>query len=630
MRDLRLLVVLFLIVINFSKGLSQPLQSDSISIAHTNLEAYKIYLSKPDSTLALAKPNMALAEKRNLKYQSAFSSFIISKAYWAKGNYLLSTEYGFKALKIFKNSKDIYHWGECLLSIGRTFTDIENYGPAEMNINAALALAIKNKDELLLAEVMREKSYLLILQKKYDSAMICTNLGIDLFEKNIDSLNISVLYSRKARIYFEQGNYSESIPYITKSLLLDSLVNNRRGLGVAYYQAGRVAFSLGQWNKALTLLKRSNHISNELNNLPNKIRVSKLLTEIYNKQKRQDLVIKQMAITDIYKDSLYSLEKNGQIQEIQTYYELEAKNSTIQFLESQSQIEKQKAKNQQFIIIGAGVATILFALLSYVLFRMRLYQRNVNKELAIKNQEIELQNEEIQSQADSLHHINQLKSKILSVISHDLRGPINNLQSLLELITKKAVKPEEFSELLIKLKSNLNVSQRALENLLNWSLGQMEGIKTEPVVFNINSIIEDVADLTEEAATRKQIAFKMDGKVPLFVLADINQVHLILRNLFNNAIKFSKRECEVLIQVETKNKFCFIRIQDSGIGMTNSEVEMILTTQEYFTKSGTDQEKGTGLGLLLCKDFIKRNGGEFFIVSKPKEGTVVTFTLPLA
>jgi two-component system, sensor histidine kinase and response regulator len=411
---------------------------------------------------------------------------------------------------------------------------------------------------------------------------------------------------------------------------LDSLVKNRRALGISYYQAAQIAFRLNQLDEATYLLKNSLRINNELNNLANKIRAHTLMAEIYVQKKSPDLAMKEFQLASALKDSLYNMEKSGQIQEMKSVYELESKDKTIQLLENENLLEKQKARVQQIILISFAIVMVLLGLLSYVFWRMRGFQVKANKELATKNQEIELQNEEIQSQADSLHQINQLKSKLLSVISHDLRGPINNLQALLEMVTKKIVTPDEFTDLTAKLKSNLNVSQRTLENLLNWSLGQMEGIKTEPVVFNINSIIEDVAHLSEEAATRKQIIFNRDIKTPLFVRADVNQVHLILRNLFTNAIKFSKRDGEVKLHTVQKDKLCHVYIDDSGIGMTASEVQLILSSNEYFTKSGTDEEKGTGLGLLLCKDFIKRNGGDFFIDSKPMQGTRVSFTLPIA
>lgn len=602
---------------------------DSLFIAKYNSAALSYFLSKPDSSLALATKALILAEKNNFRFQIAASYYAISRANWTKANYQLSIQYAFKALRLYENSSYTRQWGECLLALARTFSELKDYSQARSYINQAHKLVDKQTDDKLLAEVMREKSFLLTELKKYDSALLCTNLGINLYEKRGDSLDASVLYSRKARILLEQNKFTESLPYINKSILIDSLVKNRRGLAVSYFQAAQVAFHLGETEKALTLLKNSDRIGKEMNNLSNRIRVAKLRVEIYKQKKQSDSVIHQLELIDSYKQSIFNTEKNGQIQEMKSLYELEEKDHLIKLLENQNSLEKQKSKNQQLILISVCIVVILLVAILFVFWRMRQYQKKVNEDLALKNQEIELQNEEIQSQADSLHTINQLKSKILSVISHDLRGPITNLHSLLELVTKNIVTPEEFNELSVKLKSNLNVTQRTLENLLNWSLGQMEGIKTVPVAFNINSVIEDVAHLSEEAANRKQILFRKDGKVPLFVNADVNQVHLILRNLFNNAIKFSKHESEVIITVEVKHKFCFVYIQDKGIGMTRAELDMITNSNEYFTKTGTDQEKGTGLGLLLCKDFIKRNGGEFFIESKLKEGTLVTFTLPL-
>lgn len=603
---------------------------DSLFIAKYNSTALSYFLSKPDSSLSLASKALSLAEKNNFKFQIADSYYVISRAHWTKTNYQLSAQYGYKALKLYENSGYTQQWGKCLLALARTFCDLKDYSQARSYINQAHKLVSKQSDNKLLAEVMREKSFLLTELKKYDSALLCTNQGIDLYEKSGDSLDASVLYSRKARILLEQKKFTESLPYIYKSILIDSLVKNRRGLAVGYFQAAQVAFQLGETEKALALLKNGDRIGKELNNLSNRIRMAKLRVEIYKQKKQKDSVIHQLELIDSYKQNLFNTERNGQIQEMKSLYELEEKDHLIKLLENQNSLEKQKSKNQQIILISGGIVLILLVALSFVFWKLRQYQKKVNEDLALKNQEIELQNEEIQSQADSLHTINQLKSKILSVISHDLRAPINNLYSLLELVTKNIMTPEEFGELSIKLKSNLNVTQRTLENLLNWSLGQMEGIKTIPIAFNINSVIEDVAHLSEEAANRKQILFKKDGKVPLFVMADVNQVHLILRNLFNNAIKFSKHESEVIITVEVRNKSCYVYIQDKGIGMTQAEIEMITTSNEYFTKTGTDQEKGTGLGLLLCKEFIKRNSGEFFIESKLKEGTLVTFSLPLA
>jgi signal transduction histidine kinase len=237
----------------------------------------------------------------------------------------------------------------------------------------------------------------------------------------------------------------------------------------------------------------------------------------------------------------------------------------------------------------------------------------------------------IQLQAENLQQLDQIKNKLFSVISHDLRGPISNLQSLLDMFTKKLMTADEFITLSGKLKVNLNLTQRTLENLLNWSLSQMDGIKTEQTKLELTSGIEEACRLMDEVAGRKNIVLcKHLPEPPLYVWADSNQLQVILRNLIHNAIKFSSFNDQIHITACSDHNRCRITIKDSGIGMTEQEINKIIGSKEYFSKIGTEQEKGTGLGLLLCKEFIQRNGGDITIKSSAGEGTEVCFTLSLA
>jgi len=240
-----------------------------------------------------------------------------------------------------------------------------------------------------------------------------------------------------------------------------------------------------------------------------------------------------------------------------------------------------------------------------------------------------LQKEEIQAQAESLQNLNNLKSKLFSVISHDLRGPIASLHALLELLTSKRLTEDEFVLFSGKLKTNLSITQRTLENLLNWSLSQMEGIKTEQEIVDIKVLVEDSCRLMEELAARKNISLVNQISESTHVKVDPNQLQLILRNLIHNAIKFSKTNQEVRVSATCRDRRCDIVIKDSGIGMNQDEINLIIGS-EHFTKVGTQQEKGTGLGLLLCREFIKRNGGDLQINSKEGEGTEIIITFALA
>jgi signal transduction histidine kinase len=189
---------------------------------------------------------------------------------------------------------------------------------------------------------------------------------------------------------------------------------------------------------------------------------------------------------------------------------------------------------------------------------------------------------------------------------------------------------DEFITLSGKLKENLNLTQRTLENLLNWSLSQMGGIKTEKKKIEVTECIEEACLLMEEVAGRKNLVLHKQFDGPMKVWADSDQLQVILRNLIHNAIKFSSFNESICVKAFRDNDHCQITIKDSGIGMTSDEINTLAGSKEYFSKKGTEQEKGTGLGLLLCKEFITRNGGDISIRSALGAGTEVSFKLLLA
>lgn len=463
---------------------------------------------------------------------------------------------------------------------------------------------------------------------EYDSALAFADKGLALFKTFHDSLSTSILFSRKAKVYFFLGQYEKSKFYNRKGMLLDSLLGNRRALGISYYQAARNTFHLNQTDSAIYFLKRSIPLSQSLDNFAILIGAHTLYADIHLKQGNPLLAVDQLNLASQYKDSLYNIEKAGQVQEMQSLYELESKNKTIRLLGNENALQEQQVRNQRLLTALQWIAIILLAALILVLVRLRRIQSRTNAELYNKNKAIELQKEEIQEQARSLQHLNLLKSKLFSVIGHDLRGPIASLHSLLEMLTSKRLTEDEFVMFSGKLKSNLGVTQRTLENLLSWSLSQMEGIRTERTVVDIKTVSEETCRLLEELAAAKNITLKNTITEPTEVLVDPDQLQVILRNLLHNAIKFSKTNKSVLISATCNTTHCQLKIKDSGIGMTQDEISLIIGS-EHFTKVGTQQEKGTGLGLLLCKEFIHRNGGALNIESSVGKGTEIAITLPL-
>jgi len=593
-------------------------------------EAYNRYLHNPDTAISIAENVLASSRAAGDVYYEGYCYFLLSKSYWVKANYKLSTEYGFKALKIFDNSEHDRELGETLLALARTLVELGNTHKARQFIDRALQIGVEHSDIWMQAASFREKSYLLAEVDQLDSALQFADKGIAVFERIGDSLDMSILYGRKSRIYFQQKDFEKSNHFAHKALLIDSLVGNRRGLGISYYQVAQNEYALGNRRKAIARLKRSIVISNELGNLNWQIKAHELLSNFYLANKEPLLAAQELQKASLFKDELYNSEKNGQIQEMQSLHELESKENTILMLEKENALKQQQVKNQRLFVAFLLVAVLCLVLFIFVLTRLRKIQDKTNRNLADQNLAIEQQRIAIQRQAQNLQELDHVKTKLFSVISHDLRGPISNLQSLLDLFTKKLMTAEEFIGLSSKLKENLNLTQRTLENLLNWSLSQMGGIKTYKKKIDIESCIHEACSLLEEVASRKNITLHKEFSGSMKVWADEDQLQVVLRNLIHNAIKFSSFNDQIQIKASHDNGYCHIKIKDAGIGMTQPEIDTIVGSKQYFSKTGTEQEKGTGLGLLLCKEFIARNGGAIQITSAIGEGTEVSFTLLLA
>lgn len=627
-------MLLKLVVILGMVSLCGPLfgqRSDPDSFVKELVDAgFKIYLHDPDSAITLCKHSFEISVQNGDTYHEGYSALVLSKAYWVKANYRLSTEFGFKALKAFKGTAFKKEYGNCLVAVARTLVELGNFQKANEMLLQARKIGTETSDPRLIAAAYRELSYYFTELNHLDSALQYADKSLALFEPLGDSVDISVLYSRKSRILFAKKEYLASRKFAFRGMLMDTLVGNRRGLAISYFQAAQNERALGDFTAAERLVKNSIRISRELGNLNSLVKSYELLAAISTETHRPELAVVNLRLASQFKDSLYNAEKSGQVQEMQSLYELEGKESRIRILEQENSLRDQEMKNQKLFLIVLLVGMLFLIALLFFLTRLRTIQNRTNRDLANKNIAIEQQKEEMQAQAEKLQQLNNLQTKLFSVISHDLRGPISNLLSILELMTRKLMTQDEFLKISDKLKSNLNVTQRTLENLLTWALSQMHGIKTERKNIDISTSIEEACRLMDEVANRKAISIKKDSVSGLFVHADPDQLQLILRNLIHNGIKFSKIGDEITVEANRSDELCVISIKDTGIGMTQEEIALITGSREYFSKRGTQEEKGTGLGLMLCKEFIERNEGRMMISSETGVGTEIKFTLNLA
>jgi signal transduction histidine kinase len=237
--------------------------------------------------------------------------------------------------------------------------------------------------------------------------------------------------------------------------------------------------------------------------------------------------------------------------------------------------------------------------------------------------------EEMEKRSEELERLNQVKDKFFSIISHDLRSPINALSGMLDLLDKGAVTQEELPSHVRELKTRFNHTRTLLNNLLDWTLLQMDKLNLQATRIDLGKIVDENIQLLGPIQG-KDIELVNQIQPSSIGFADSNTTNLVIRNLMTNAIKFTNDGGKVYITAREQGSEWLISVKDNGIGMKPEVLKILFDKTAPYTTRGTANEKGTGLGLILCKEFVEKNGGKIWVESNEGHGSTFWFTLPRA
>jgi signal transduction histidine kinase len=321
-------------------------------------------------------------------------------------------------------------------------------------------------------------------------------------------------------------------------------------------------------------------------------------------------------------DTLFGQEMQGKLIRDQLRFETESRDSRIAFLSELQAMQRGELKKQEFVRNILVVVMALSGILLVTVYRSGRRRRQINT-LLLQHQE------EMEKRSEELERLNQVKDKFFSIISHDLRSPINALAGLLDLLDKGAVSAQELPKHIKELKARFNHTRTLLNNLLDWTLLQMDKLNLQAAKIDIYNIVEENIQLLGSAQGKD---IRLINEVPRNIIgfADSNTVNLVIRNLMTNAIKFTNDGGQVLIKAKDKHAELLISVTDNGVGMNTDVLKMLFDKTAPYTTRGTANEKGTGLGLILCKEFIEKNGGKIWVESTEGHGSTFFFTLPKA
>ena len=286
----------------------------------------------------------------------------------------------------------------------------------------------------------------------------------------------------------------------------------------------------------------------------------------------------------------------------------------------------QLESENMFLYLFNEIAGIVF--IFYGLFLIKKENLNYQSNVLAKNKEIAANAVLLEQQTTELTELNNVKNKLFSVIAHDLKTPMYSLRNLFRTIQEQELPAKQIKAMLPDMINNLNYTTGLMENLLQWAKSQMQSGGMNIQTLDASSLIADTVLLLQLPAAAKQQVIETTSGKPVQVMGDKDMVELVIRNLLSNAVKFTPHKGRITIGINEMPGCVEIFVTDTGKGITPDALQKI-NRNDYFSTNGTAHEPGTGLGLMLCREFLLKNGSRLCIESEPAKGSTFSFSLPV-
>jgi signal transduction histidine kinase/Tfp pilus assembly protein PilF len=538
---------------------------------------------------------------------------------YRKGDYSKAFQLATQALAISEKFRDHSGIARCLNNIGAIYFEQKQYDVAVENFRKAQRIASYSGDALTIARSLNNIAYTMTFANQRDSALYYAERALYASRKMRSAYLEGYAYRTMGDVDIVSNRVKNGLFKFWRTLALAEAVDNKFLKVSTLHRVGQSFIRLNQPDSAVKYLSQNIEMANAFGYSDELEVAYKLMSEAYSQKNELQKAFEFQSQYVRLHDSLYDQRNGEQLALMQARFESALKEAEIELLKKDTQIKQQEINSQQiWMYFTIGVLSMT-AIMAFVLLYSNWHKRKANRLLGLKNNEI-------QAQAIQLSNLNATKDKLLSIISHDVRGPLASLRGLINIICKGELTQQEFIANSVRLRHNLDVVQDDLDNLLYWSQSQLNGIRIKHEEIKIKSIIDEKVKLFADAADRKAISIINDVAEDVVVLADKNHLGLIVRNLLANAIKFNARGGSILIQDNSTDDQVEISIKDSGVGIDSVSLQKLFNSQTHFSSVGTEQEKGVGIGLLLTKEFIEKNGGSIWVTSEVGKGSTFTFT----
>lgn len=575
-----------------------------------------------DSSIILFRQGLEILEQYGDKKLEANFTSGIGRAYMYKGDYQNALPLLQKAMDMYTRLKDTEGIYKARFNLALVNFYMKNLTKSEELYLSCIDYFTSENDSFRLAQTFNNLGIISIEKKELES-------GLEFYHKSVEikkALNLkmeaAVTNNNIGDIYLRMRKYKEAKPVYEDNLIIAQDLNNNALLLATYIGLATIEMN--------TEVKESTRFYiDEAVRLSEIIQAREWQKVAYVKQAEYYAAIGDFKTAfglytyyHAFSDSILNENNQKALQELQIQYETEKKNKEIIVLKENENLNKQVIRQQKILIysavIVAALAIIVLILLS-ILFRK---QRMLNKTLQAKNEFIENQN-------DELKKLNVTKDKFFSIIAHDLKNPFSTLMGFSELmvINADSLPKEKILEFAKQINDSSNRIYSLLENLLTWARTQTGKIEARHNSFNLHAAIDSINQLLREAMEEKGNTFQNNIPESIQLNSDIEFVKTIFRNLIFNANKYTEKGT-ISVTTEINQDTISISVNDTGVGMNVEQMKRLFKFVDLKTEKGTRNEKGTGLGMHICKELVQMLDGSIEVESEIDKGSSIRILLP--
>jgi signal transduction histidine kinase len=551
--------------------------------------------------------------------------------HYRKGNWQKSFDYSRSSYELALEAGDKLQAARIMNNMGALYSERQNHAKSIEQFRRGYKLATEVGDLSTQIRSLNNMALNFTQSGQQDSALYYATFSIKLNTDAGSPFLTSFAHRVIGDVYFAKGNYDTAQVIYSKSLEMARSQGFKTFEAAVIHRLGNAYLLNGKLKQAEEILSYSVDFCRDNQYLDELSKSHKYLSEVYRRKGAINRAFFHQSKFLVLNDSLVNKATRDRLALLQGMFEQDLADSELETLKAQNENQLLRIQTIRKYSVVLAIAAFFIAALGIRMFLLHRNVSKINESLLVHQKKIEEQNRKLGVQSLELKSINETKSKLFSILGHDLRGPIGQVKTVVDLLHKNQLETEEFFELITFLKKDIDSVYFTLNNILKWSISQMEGFEINPQEYNLKDIVNDSMGLLQSSLKDKNLVVfnRINGNIPIYVDPDL--VEVAIRNVVNNAIKFSNPGDAITLYSEKDENWVNLFILDQGVGMSQEKIKEILSDSYTLTKSkpGTQKEKGSGLGLQLVKEFVKMNGGEMEIESNPGHGTKFCIKFPV-